>query len=228
MTLSIVCGATGAAISCVGAVKYYKAILKEGARPSIASWLAWTLSWAVLLAGALGEASGVAIIFTAVGALRSLLVIVLARAKNVRCMPQGYSEWFSIMAAFACIAAVAVSPGGSPLSVLLAAAANFIATWPTIRQAWGRPYADSPYVFMGNAAACTIVCFGIVLENNLAFNTLSGPTASLIGNCAVVTVLYARRRWSIIMDNMALRIDMIKAVLGIQLVAGIDSDQDEA
>lgn len=203
MSLSIVCGALGAVISCIGAAKYYKAILKDGAKPSVASWVAWTLSWIVLLAGALGEASAAAIIFTAVGASRSLLVIVLARSRKVRCRPQGRSEWLSLITAFACIAVVAVAPQGSPVGVLLAAAANFIATWPTICQAWDRPYADSPYVFMGNVVACAIVCLGIVLENDLAFNTTSGPVVSLFGNCTVVAILYTRRRWSIIMDDMA-------------------------
>lgn len=196
MNLSIVCGAIGAAISCYGAIRYYRAIIERGAQPNVASWIAWTLSWIILLIGAVNEASVVAQIFTGVGAIRSTVVIILAKAKGRRCIPRGHFECLSLASALVCLVGVAAFSAASLPGALLAASANFVATLPSVHQAWRKPYLDSPNIFIGNALACLIVCFGIILEDNASFVTASGPVVSLIGNCTVVAVLCIRRKWS--------------------------------
>lgn len=195
MTVCLMLGASGALISSFGTIRYIRGIIKSGTKPRLASWIAWTISWIVVFIVATKDQSYVAAAFALAGVLRSGAVTCVTLYKSAR-RRSGIVfdrvDLASVSVSLICLLAYVVL--AMPIiCVLLAAAANWVASFPTIYQTWKQPHLDDWRIYSANLLACFFCLLGVFLESRLGVTTLAGPMVSLVGNGTIVLLLVGRR-----------------------------------
>jgi hypothetical protein len=182
----------GAGISFYGVLQYVRAILGQGTKPRMASWMAWLTANSVFMYIAMSEGAYLAAAINGAGVLGNVLVIVASQKKKVPMRPADLTDWSCLAVSLLCIVLMAVMVEHKTAGALLAITANLVATAPTFRHAWRRPREEAWQLFAANATANGLGVAGIIIATGEEFTTMAGPLISTLGNLALVGITAGR------------------------------------
>jgi hypothetical protein len=183
----------GAAVSLYGTARYIIGIYRDGTQPRLASWVAWCIANAAMMATAFIHGAHMAAIFDGLSAAGNAGVLIAAASKHAGHKPSGTTDWTCLGVAGVCSLVNAVFPGLALMGTVTAMFANLVATWPTMTHAWHEPFAETWQLFAANAGASLLGVVGVSAGGGFRLTTIAGPLVAMIGNMALTTIALARR-----------------------------------
>lgn len=151
-----------AMIAIVGYIPYVRDALTKRVKPHPYTWLVWTIVSSITLAGQVVKGAGPGALPTAMSALFSLAIFLLALRhgfKNVR----KTDNYFLAAALLGLIPWVLTND--PTLSVVIAVSIDLIAFIPTIRKTWQRPHTETPILYGANVLRHVLTLFSLNAYN---------------------------------------------------------------
>jgi hypothetical protein len=170
-----------AIVTLAGVVPYLRDILRGKTRPSLVSWITWTLLTGIATAAELAAHEYITAIFTGSAFLETASVVVLG-------LRHGYVKYtrFDVICQLAAVVGIILwqifnSPA---IGVLASVAIDFIGALPTFRHSWLKPSEETwtAYAFSSLGGVLAIAAL-------THYNWVSLPYAVYIVVCNLVLVL---------------------------------------
>lgn len=200
VNLEITLACVGAGISLVGFIQYLNGIMCHGTRPRMASWIAWLTANMIFSIVAFHEQAWLAVAINGVGVVTNILVVIASGIKKVPMKPADAIDWSCLIASIICIGVMVTIPDMKLLAAMLAMVANLVATIPTFRHAWTKPYEETWQLFAACVIANSLGIVSIVLSSGLEMVTLAGPLIATLGNASLLLMTTARK-WVVVVEK---------------------------
>lgn len=185
-----------AAIRLFGGAAYIRAILKGKARPNSLTWLLWGITPTITLFAALSVNDTSNLVVTAALALSPLAVSMVAIRKDRRSLK--FDKFNSICAVLAVIGIILWYYTKNPnLAIVLAIAADFVSSLPTVVKAKRQPASEYPPTYIMSAIAMLLALLTIPkwTFTNSAFMIYVFVLNIIIANLSTFGRLKKRKNW---------------------------------
>ncbi len=171
----------------VGNALYIRSVVRGATKPHVFTWLSFFIIDIIIFAVQLTHGGGLGawVTFASVVAIFIICILALKRGeKNIT-----LSDWISFAAALAGIVLWRVM--GDPLAaVVLLTATNTIATIPTIRKSYAKPFEESISLWSLDIAKFTL---GIFALSSITLTTALFPAGIVVTNSFIVALILFRR-----------------------------------
>jgi len=181
-------GLLASLLGIVGFLPYYWSLYKGKTKPHLFSWIPWAVTSSVAFAGQLVKGAGAGAWPTAVSALLSTSVMLIAIFKGEKNITRKDWVFFGLSMLTIPLWAMTKDPTAS---VILSTLINMGAYFPTIRKSWNRPHEEN-----GSMYGLLIIRDSVslaALENYVAV-TVMFPLMRFFFNGLTWAVVYGRRR----------------------------------
>lgn len=171
---------------------YYKHLYSKSIKPHLFSWVIWLTANLVVLVAQYTSGAGAGMWATAVSALCTVGVILLALSNGSFEKQITRSDWLFLCLAFLAIFLWGIT--GTPLwSIILLIIIDTSAFIPTFRKTYLKPYEENVVLFAINAGKWFFSLLAI--ESFILINALY-PAAMVLTHTLFVIMVVLRRRYS--------------------------------
>lgn len=174
-------------LAIVNVLPYIRDVYRRKTKPRVVSWFTWSLLTGIGCAASFSDGQYAAGILLLLSSLETITVVVLGWRLGDKSF-----EFFDIACQISVVAGLVLwlvfnSPS---VAVIAAVVIDVIASLPTLRHAWKKPFEETAITFfLGSMAAL----FTLLAAKNYRITAIAFPTYLLIMNFLISAVIYTRQ-----------------------------------